>query len=180
LNFLVIFETVEGQTRKIAEFVEQQIESAGHGVRLFNTQDNPAIVSFDGIDKVVLAAPVHERRHPKNFETLIAASLDELKARPTLLLSVSLKAAFPEGIEEAQDYLTEMKLRTGFTPDRDGLVAGAVRASSYSYFESQIVEMVVLIGRTVELVEGIQEFTDWEVLGAEMQTFMDGALPADG
>ena len=120
---------------------------------------------------------MHERRHPKNFEALIAASLDELQARQTLLLSVSLKAAFPEGIEEAQDYLTEMKLRTGFTPDREGLVAGAVRTSSYSYFESQIVEMVVLIGRTVELVEGIQEITDWDALGAEVRGFLDGALP---
>lgn len=174
MEFLVIFETVEGQTRKIADFAGQQISAAGHGVRLFDTADGSASLSFDGIDKVVLAAPVHERRHPKNFETLIAARLDELKARPTLLLSVSLKAAFPEYIEEARDYLTEMKLRTGFTPDREVLVAGAVRSSSYSYFESQIVEMVVLMGRRIELIEGVQEFTDWEALGAEVRGFMRG------
>nr|WP_306265838.1 flavodoxin domain-containing protein [Pararhizobium sp. IMCC3301] len=179
MNFLVIFETVEGQTRKIADFAVQQISAAGHGVRLFNTQDSLATLSFDGIDGVVLAAPVHERRHPKNFEVLVAASLDELQARPTLLLSVSLKAAFPECIEEAQDYLTEMKLRTGFTPDREGLVAGAVRADSYSYFESQIVQMVVLIGRDVELVDGVREFTDWDALGAEIRGFFKMRAPAD-
>ena len=172
MEFLVIFETVEGQTRKISEFVTQQIRAAGHGVRWFDTEDKLASLSFDGIDKVVLAAPVHERRHPKNFEVLVSASLDELKARQTLLISVSLNAAFAEGMEEAQDYLTEMEMRTGFNPDKEVLAAGAVRTDSYGYFESQIVKNVVLGGRNVELVDGVREFTDWDALGAEIEAFL--------
>ncbi|MEP2028234.1 MAG: flavodoxin domain-containing protein [Paracoccaceae bacterium] len=172
MEFLVIFESVEGQTRKIAESVEQQIRAAGHGVRLFNAADRLASLSFEGIDKVVLAAPVHERRHPKDFEVLVSANLEELKAHQTLLISVSLKAAFPEGLEEAQDYLTEMKMRTGFSPDKEALAAGAVRTDSYSYFESQIVQNVALAGRNVDLVDGVREFTDWDQLRTEIETFL--------
>lgn len=175
MEVLIIFETIEGQTRRIVDFVEQQIRSAGHGVQLFNTEDRLGSLSFEGIDKVVLAAPVHERRHPPGFEVLVSTSVDELKSRQTLLISVSLKAAFPEGIDEAQDYLTEMKMRTGFEPSREVLAAGAVRTSSYDYFESQIVQNVALDGREVELVDGVREFTDWDALNAEVDAFLQEA-----
>jgi menaquinone-dependent protoporphyrinogen oxidase len=174
MEILVIFETIEGQTRKIVEFVEDRIRRAGHGVRRFDTADRLGTLSFDGIDKVVLAAPVHERRHPKAFEVFVSASHEELKQRPTLMISVSLKAAFPESLEEAEDYLTEMKMRTGFKPDKEVLAAGAVRTSSYGYFESQIVQNVVLAGQRVDLVDGVREFTDWEALGAELDAFLIG------
>ena len=172
MKILIIFETGEGQTRKIAEFAAGQIRSAGHQVQLFNAQEKMKPLSFDGIDKVMLAAPVHERRHPKAFELLVATSLPDLNDRPTLLFSVSLKAAFPEGLEEAQDYLTEMKMRTGLEPDREVLVAGAVRTDSYGYYESQIVKNIALEGQNVELVDGVREFTDWDKLGNEISVFL--------
>lgn len=172
MEMLLVFETVEGQTRKISEFVAERFRTAGHQVRTFDTQDRLASISFAGIDKVVLAAPVHERRHPKGFEVFLAASRDELKACETLLISVSLKAAFPEGLEEAQDYLTEMKMRTGFEPNKEILVAGAVRTSSYDYYESQIIRNVVLGDRDINLVDGECEFTDWDTLITEIDVFL--------
>lgn len=123
-----------------------------------------------------MAAPVHERRHPKAFEAFVSASLYELTARPTLLISVSLKAAFPEGLEEAQDYLTEMEMRTGFEPNMEALVAGAVRTSSYGYYESQIVQSVALAGRKVELTDGVREFTDWDALGRQISEILQAEL----
>jgi menaquinone-dependent protoporphyrinogen oxidase len=172
VKVLIAFETVEGQTRKVAEFVEKKIRSAGHDVQVFDTADRLGILSFDGIDRVVLAAPVHERRHPKGFEVFVSASHSELKARSTLLISVSLKAAFPEGLEEAQDYLTEMKMRTSFKPNMEILVAGAVRTGSYGYYESQVVQNVALAGHKVELIDGEREFTDWDTLGVEIAEFL--------
>lgn len=172
MKILIIFETIEGQTGKIVDQVAAQIQKAGHDVRRFDASDRMGSVSFDGIDKVILAASVHERRHPKNFEVFVSTSLDELTDRQTLLISVSLKAAFPEGIPEAQDYLTEMEMRTGFTPDQELLVAGAVRMSSYDYFESQIVQNVALAGQDVGLVDGVREFTDWDKLRADVEAFV--------
>jgi menaquinone-dependent protoporphyrinogen oxidase len=172
METLIVYETVEGQTRKIVDFVEERISCAGHAVRLFNTQDKLGSVSFDGIDKVILAAPVHERRHPKSFEVFVSTSRDALKACQTLLISVSLKAAFPEGQEDAQEYLTEMKMRTGFEPDIEVLIAGAVRTSSYGYFESQVVQNVVLGDRQVDLIDGVREFTDWHALCVLIDSFI--------
>jgi menaquinone-dependent protoporphyrinogen oxidase len=53
--------------------------------------------SLRGFYRVVLAAPVHERRHPTEFEVFLAGCRSDLEEVDTLLISVSLSAAFPEG-----------------------------------------------------------------------------------
>lgn len=173
MEIVILFETGEGQTRKIADVVARQARAAGHGVTLVDTSDKTAVLSLEKAGKVILAAPVHERRHPEAFEVTLSAVRKDLSARPTLMLSVSLKAAFPEGLDEAQDYLTEMEMRTGFSATQTALVAGAVRADSYDYFQRQIVRHVALAGHDVELSGGVQEFTDWQALAATVGSFLD-------
>ncbi len=138
MNVMVIFETVEGQTGKIVQHIAGGIEGLGHSVKKIDTANKRVQASFEGLDKVILAAPVHERRHPKTFEFFVATSRDALDEHDTLMISVSLKAAFEDGLEDAQDFLTEMKMRTGFSAMRQLLLAGAVRQGSYDYFASQI------------------------------------------
>lgn len=171
MNVLIIYASIEGQTARIARFVAEELRKSGHQVELVNAHSTAAI-SLETVDKVILAAPVHERRHPKLFEALLVAQRRQLEARDTLLLSVSLSAAFPEGIEEAQEYLTEMKMRTDFEPSAEMLVAGAIRAGEYDYFATQVLKHVVLRDRDYDAKDEEHEFTDWEALKAGLAAFM--------
>jgi len=172
MKIVVLFESGEGQTRKIADFIANQASRAGHHVTLVDTSDKTVKLSLDNADKVILAAPVHEGCHPINFEVAISAARGDLAKRPTLMISVSLKAAFPEGLEEAQDYLTKMVTRTGFEPTQEALVAGAVRTASYDYFQRQIVQHVALEGHEANLSDSVQEFTDWDALADTVTSFL--------
>ena len=127
MTVLIAYGTIEGRTGKIAKFVADRARAAGEDVVLFDTADKTGEQPFDDVDKIILAASVHERRHPKAFEVFVSSNQGVLSGKPTLLLSISLKAAFKDGQEEAKDYLDEMKLRTGLNPDRELLVAGAIR-----------------------------------------------------
>nr|WP_214650068.1 flavodoxin domain-containing protein [Palleronia pontilimi] len=167
----MIYETFEGQTGKIVARIAAQIRQAGHRVRLCNAAQFAA-PDFTGIDRVVLAAPVHERRHPPDFERLLSDHRDALSRLPTLLISVSLKAAFADGMDEAQDFLDEMLMRTRFRPGRALLVAGAVRSDAYDYYQRQIVQHVLLAGQDVDLSQGPVEFTDWDKLARDIAAFM--------
>ena len=178
MTVLIIYATIEGQTGKVARFIEAQLNSAGHETRLVDAADKLVDVSFDGIDKVILAAPVHERRHPKPFETLITSAHRDLNARDTLLLSISMNAAFPEGHEEAQDYVDEMMMRTGVKPRTVALVAGAVRNHRYDYYASQVLRHVVLRDREFDPGAESHEFTDWDALKATVAGFIDAPASA--
>ncbi len=171
MSILIIYASIEGQTEKIGKFIEDQLRAAGQEVTVFDAGDRTASLSFAGVDKVILAAPVHERRHPQSFEVVLSANKQELAARDTLLLSVSLSAAFPEKADEAQDYIAELKMRVGLEPDIALPVAGAVRATSYDYYESQVLQHVVLQGQDVDPTGQELEFTDWDQLAKAVEKF---------
>ena len=172
MRVIIIFASIEGQTGKIARFARHRLCAAGHDVALFEAADRTARIDLDGADRIILAAPVHERRHPAAFEAFLAAHRRALDARPTLLLSVSLSAAFPEGVEEAEDYVIELTMRTRFIPTRHALVAGAIRTSRYDYFARAVVRHVVLRGRRHDPLEEEHEFTDWARLERSLARFM--------
>lgn len=172
MKVLILFTTIEGQTGKIARFLEKEIAAAGQEAVLVDCADAAVPLSFDGIDKVILAAPVHERRHPERFEAILATRREELNALEVLMLSVSLSAAFPEGHEEAQDYLDEMKLRTGLRTSAEMLVPGAVRTDRYDYYARQVLRHVVLRGRDYDPDQSSHEFTDWAALKAKLSDFL--------
>ncbi len=174
MTVFVAFATVEGQTGKIAKFVSDEVRSMGRDVSVLDV-DQTASVDFSGVEHVVLAASVHERRHPRSFEAFIAACREELKARRTMLLSVSLSAAFPEGIAEAEDYVVEMNMRTELAPDVTLLVPGAVQEGAYDYYAQQVLKQVVLRNREFDpaKVTG-HEFTDWEAIRSGLHAFLGG------
>lgn len=171
MKSLVIYGTVEGQTGKIAHFVADHLTAAGHQAKLVNA-DEPDEIPFDDADAVILAACVHQRRHPRGFEALLTAHAEELKAAKCLFLSVSLNAAFPEGHEEAREYVTEMQMRTGFEPDDDMLVGGAVRTTHYDYFAMQVIRHVVMRDRPFDASASEHEFTDWDAVAAKVDSFL--------
>jgi menaquinone-dependent protoporphyrinogen oxidase len=173
MTILVAFASIEGQTGKIARFVEGAIRTSGRETALVDISEGSGPVSFDGVSEVILAAPVHERKHPRPFEVFLASQHDRLGSRRTLLISVSLSAAFEDGLEEANEYVVELKMRTGFTPDAEMLVAGAVRPGSYDYFEAQIVRHVVLHDRDFSPGSADHEFTDWDALSSGVLSFLE-------
>ena len=172
MKVMIIYESVEGQTDKIARFARDRLAAKGHDVQLVDTADRQVEVAYAGVDKVILAAPVHERRHPKSFEVFVGADRELLGGLDTMMLSVSLKAAFPDSLGEAMEFLTDMEMRTGFEANRKLLVAGAVRPSSYDYFSTQILRHVILDGKDVSIDGDTHEFTDWDALDKELTDFV--------
>ena len=171
MTVLIIFATVEGQTGKIARFISGAVQATGRQILMIDA-DGVDQLSFEGVERAILAAPVHERRHPRMFEALLSGNAAELNAIPTLLLSVSLNAAFDDGLAEANDYLLEMKMRTGIKPTSETCIAGAVKGSSYDYFAAQIVHHIVLRDRDFDPNIKEHEFTDWPGLGQRVSEFL--------
>ena len=179
MHVFVLYASLEGQTGKIARFIVERAEAAGLEVTLADIGAPMVDVNLSGADAVILAAPVHERRHPQTFEVFVRASREALEARPALVISVSLKAAFESGRAEAEEYLSEMLMRTGFEPERSLLVAGAVRAGAYDYFQTQVLRHVVLDGQDVDPTHGPREFTDWDRLASDIDGFLGDLPPAE-
>jgi menaquinone-dependent protoporphyrinogen oxidase len=171
MGTLIAYGTSEGQTRKIANKVAADVHELGHDAHLLDTAgfEETDVGSYD---KVIVAGSVHQKRHQEAVEVFVMAKLAELQRRPTLFLSVSLSAAFSDGMSEAQSYVDDFLASTGWKPTQSLLVAGALRYDEYDYFKAQIIEHVVLKCREVEGAKGDYEFTDWDTLRRAVESFV--------
>ncbi len=173
MRTLIIFASVEGHTRKIAHFVEESVRQTGQPVRLFDAGGDDPHVDFDEIERVILAASVHRLRHPSSFEKFVKSHHRELSDLPTLLLSVSLCAGFPEGVSEARSYVDDLTTRTGFVPTRDLLVGGALQFGKYREDEAWIVRFIARGLNPGGDVGEDRELTNWDAIEEAVSCFVE-------
>ena len=161
---LVVYGTVEGHTHKIASKVAELIKARGQAVEVIDASARTSDVAVSDAQSCIVAAPVHQKRHPDSVVDFVRAHLDHLNELPSAFVSVSLAAAFPDGASDARNFADRLMQRTGWTPAAVHLAAGAVRCSEYDYFTEQILRHVVLKDHDDIDVSGEQVFTDWPAL----------------
>jgi len=172
LKILIVYGTTEGQTQKIAERVAADLRLSGHAIEIYGSARRPDDLDVNAFDRVIVAGSVHQKQHQRSLEIFVLGNLEQLKAKPTLFLSVSLSAAFADGKADAQSYVDEFFAYTGWRASRALLVAGALRYDEYDYFMEQIVEYVVLKDREVAGLKGDHEFTDWDAISRSVEAFI--------
>lgn len=172
MTVLLLYASIEGHTAKIAHFVEQAVRDAGHAVRAVDIGEKKPEVDFSDVDRIVIAGSVHRKRHPAPFEKNLADLRERIAAHPTLFLSVSLCAGFPEGREEAQSYVDDLSARTGFRPDTTLLVGGALQFDKYQDYEAWVVRFIAVGMKRHEELEEDRELTDWAEIEETVGSFL--------
>lgn len=172
MKILVVFESFEGHTGKIARAVADRLLASNVNADVLDATVRPIELNPTRYDAVIVAAPVHQRHHPDTILNFILAHSEDLAARPTALISVSLAAAFPDGKADARSYVETLVKDCKWQPTMVHLAAGALRNSEYDFFQEQIIRHVVLRDRAPDQVVGDQEFTDWDALGSFVDDFV--------
>jgi menaquinone-dependent protoporphyrinogen oxidase len=91
----VFYATREGQTRRIAEHVAEDLGGHGFEVEIRDVREKAAI-SLGRLSAVVLAASVHVDRHESEMVKFVKRHRAELDRLPAAFLSVSLSESGAE------------------------------------------------------------------------------------
>jgi menaquinone-dependent protoporphyrinogen oxidase len=175
MQFLIVYATVGGHTRRIAEFIKGRIEEKGGATRLLAAGERVPDLHLGDYTGFIAASPVQQQTHAEDLIAFLKAHAAETGSIPSALVSVSLSAAFADGRSEAQGYVDRLVRATGWQPTAVHLAAGALRFDSYDFFQEQIIRHVVLKDRAPDVIEGDHDFTDWEALGAFVDDFIGKA-----
>ena len=175
---LIAYASTEGQTHKIADRVASIARELGNQVELYDTASLEGIPSIGAFEHVVIAASVHEDRHQESAANFVVAHLDQLRAKKSALISVSLSAATADGQKEAQHYVDGFTAVTGWSPDKTLLLAGALDWADCDYFQRQVLEHILAERGLTPDRKGYHEFTDWQALEKFVKDFLsiDGAV----
>jgi menaquinone-dependent protoporphyrinogen oxidase len=175
---LVAYGTVEGQTRKVAEFIAERLRIRGHRVDLIDTATPAAEQVTPVYQGAILGGPVHQHKHPASLLDFVKRNHDWLAAMPTAVFSISLTAALDDidSRIEVQRLLNEFVDDCALRPVATRCIAGALKYTEYDYFKRLVMRMISRqYGRPTDTSKDF-EYTDWN----DVEAFVDEFLAAAG
>lgn len=160
----VFYATTEGQTRRIAEHIAEQIRKHGLDSRAVAIiSEDASHIDWGRVRGAVLGASLHLQKHQAEAVAFARVHHAQLSAIPSLFFSVSLSAGSrrADGVEAASRIAEQFAADTGWQPSHIACVAGRLAYSQYNW-------LVRLVMRRIALKEGgsgdtsrDHEYTDW-------------------
>ncbi len=166
MKILIIYGTTEGQTRKIARYMEENLQAKGHAVSISDASDDPP--SPQGFDAVILGGSLHMMKHQAalaDYATRHAAMLNNM---PGVFFSVSLGIVTGEenALAEARRIADEFVHNAGWSPQHIELIAGALKYTQYDFFKRFMMKMISTRSGGSADTSQDHEYTDWEQVAA--------------
>jgi menaquinone-dependent protoporphyrinogen oxidase len=162
MKLLIVYGTVEGQTRKICEYLRDEAKRAGHTVSLNDTTETH--LHPEAFDAVIVGSSVHAEKYQDSVEHYVQEHHEVLNKIPGAFVSVSLTAASdePKSWNELEEMTKKFLDRTGWHPEYVEQVAGALRYSKYNFLKKFIMRMIAQKqGGDVDTSQDY-EYTDWD------------------
>jgi menaquinone-dependent protoporphyrinogen oxidase len=164
MKFLIVYGTVEGQTRKIAFYMQHVLQQAGHLVTVADASNNqPVPTSYDA---VLVGSSIHIHKYQSavvHYVTHHAAALNNM---PGAFFSVCLAVAsdIEEEHREAEKITGDFLGQTKWKPLMTTQIAGALKYTQYDFFKRIIMKMISKReGRTTDTSQDY-EYTDWDAV----------------
>lgn len=174
MKLLVLYGTTEGQTRKIARYIESEAEKLGWAASVCNlTEEAP---NLQGCDAVIIASSIHMGRYQTAVADYAIRNAPVLTKMPSAFVSVSLTAAGndEESWKELHELTEHFLKHCAWTPTQTLQVAGALKYTQYDWLRKQLMRMIAKsAGGSVETTHD-HEYTNWD----ELKMFVKDFLPA--
>lgn len=159
---LIVYETSEGQTAKIADEIARTLTELGHGVTEVRPDDEvPALSAYDA---VIVGSPIHIGVHDPKIVQWVEENREALERTHSAFFSVSLAQAShdPSGQEAAKRMVDEFIAKVGWRPDLVACFAGALAYSQYGFVKKMIMKRIARKeGGDVDTSRDY-EYTDWD------------------
>lgn len=169
---LIMFDTTEGQTRKIAQTIEQQLERSGIATDVYRAGEmEPAIGEYSAI---IVAGSVHAGKYQKPLVQWVRNYAPAFGSRPTAFISVSLGVLQKNdvaAVKELDTIVNRFCDHTGWRPGAIKHVAGALLYTRYNFFMRWMMRRIVAKAGGDTDTSKDYEYTDWNDLSVWTEEF---------
>ena len=173
-SVLIVYGTTEGQTRKIAEYIADDLVDRGIQFDLVDSATANAALTQPVYVAAIVCGSLHQHKFQSALVHFLRRNKAWLNGIPTAFLSVSLTAAMTDEQSRAdlQEVVGAMYLDTGWTPVITRHVAGALRYSQYDYFKRLIMKLIAKHQGGDTDTTHDHEYTDWDDLSRFVEEFV--------
>ena len=157
---LILYSTVDGQTRRICDALTEILAGAGHDVTLAALTGDDSL-DVERFDLVVVGASVRYGHHRKAVRRFIDSNAATLGRKRGALFSVNLVARNPEKRQpDTNPYLAKLLRQIPWTPSYLCVFAGRLDYSMYGFWDRLIIRLIMKITHGPTDVTRV-EYTDW-------------------
>ena len=145
-RILLLYSSVYGHTRKIAEFIQADAATRGDGVDVRPlAQGAPDAASFDAL---VVGSSIRHGKHHAEVMEFVGAQQALLESRPSAFFSVSLIARKPtRQTPETNQYVREFLARSPWKPGLIGIFGGVLDYQRYRVFDRYMIRLIMTLTR---------------------------------
>lgn len=158
---LIIYSSVDGQTKKIATVISDKAKEKGLQVTLVSLTD-VGTVSLIDFDNIVLGAAIRYGKHNKKVHQFVKANKFLLESKANAFFSVNVTAR-KEGkdIPETNTYINKFIQTTAWQPQNLAVFAGRIHYKKYNFFDRNMIKFIMKLTKGPTANDTNIEFTDW-------------------
>ena len=172
-RILVLYATKQGQTRKIAETIADDLRLQNHTVDAFDTESVPGDLKVRDYDGVIAGAPIHMSGYPRHFRKFISKNAWAITLVPNRFFTVCM--AVLENNDETKNALKNIQeklfIETRWLPDRHVIFAGALAYTKYNWFIKWAMKRIARKAGGATDTTRDYEYTDWTQVHRFAQDF---------
>jgi len=172
-KILIMYSTTDGHTLEICQYLKQVIERNDNHVSL-HSLDDESNVDMKAFDKIVLGASIRYGKHSKQVYEHIKRSQQILDSKPNAFFSVCLVAR-KEGKNQpgTNPYFKKFLKQISWQPKHLAVFAGKLNYPIYSFWDKQIIRLIMWMTGGPTNPETVIDYTDWKQVESFGQIISD-------
>ena len=161
-NVLIIYSTVDGQTLKICQRLQQVIEQERHRVELVPLSEADS-AELNRFDKIVIGASIRYGKHRPEVFDFTGRHRVVLDGKPNAFFTVNVVARKPEkNRPETNPYMQKFLQQSAWHPQELAVFAGKIDYPKYGFWDRQIIRFIMWMTQGPTDSKSVVEFTNWD------------------
>jgi menaquinone-dependent protoporphyrinogen oxidase len=161
-DILILYHTTDGHTLDICECLSQEIAGHGHLVTLLPIKSSNHL-DISTFDKIVIGASIRYGKHHQTVYEFIRRNQSRLEQKPNAFFSVNVVARKPNKNQpETNPYLKKFLRQISWKPRNLAVFAGMIDYQKYSFWDRNIIRLIMWMTRGPTDPTARIDFTDWK------------------
>ncbi|TCN86744.1 menaquinone-dependent protoporphyrinogen IX dehydrogenase [Shewanella fodinae] len=163
-NTLIIYSTVDGQTKRICQAMATELEQAGEHVT-FSELSETTEEQLQHCDKVLIGASIRYGKHRPALYQFVNRYKTLLDGRENAFFSVNVVARKPEkNTPQTNPYMLKFLQLSLWQPQQLGVFAGRIVYADYGWLDRTAIRFIMWLTKGPTDTSQAYEFTDWELV----------------
>ncbi len=162
MNYVIIYATVDGQSKKIAKKIQENIQQTDNQVTICPIEEADHL-ELSAFDKIIIGASIRYGHFSKKCFRFIHANLAILQSKPSYFFGVNLIARDKnKTVIENNVYVRKFFEKISWKPEDLAIFAGKLDYPNYGAVDKYLIRFIMKItGGETDTSKSI-EYTDWE------------------